>query len=984
MCLSFLLYCASAAALDPNQPIGQLFHYSWTAKDGLTGGVQTLAQTPDGFLWLGTTDGLIRFDGVSFEHYKPEVGSLPAAFVKTLLAAPNGDLWIGYFRGGVSLLRNGRLINYTERDGLPTGTVRKLAQEPDGTTWAAVVGGLARFNGQRWQYISKNWNFPAKSPSTVAVDDAGTVWACAWYEGVFYLRKGERQFRQVGFSPVPGPGPEFAKASNGAMWLWTPTTSAISRFAQPPVLAAGSLPKPPKADGTLIIDRDGSGWMVTVDDGIRRIPVSERFLATQLLDSQPGVERFSRKDGLSDHSANTLFQDREGNVWVGTDRGLDRFRRRNVLWTSLERASIDGSKLTARSGGDIWAGYAQALIDVRGHSIVRGGPGWTDFMYRDSDGSLWFWGGDGNSKCLWHWTGGSFHKVALPYATAVKAMARDGSSHLWVSILGQGVFQQTGDGWNLVEILKGQPDMTAFAALGDSEGRVWLSYPERKVVALWDNGRIQVFSSENGLKIGAVSVLAGRGQAIWAGGEQGLAYFANGNFRTLKPADSQDFGNVGGIVDTTAQGLWFSNATGIIHVPKDELQSALQHPGHKVRYESFDLISDLTETPQANIQSSPAVEGSDGILWFGTPNGVLRVDPSHIYRNPLAPGIAIRSLEANRKSYPVHAALTLPPHTRNLRIDYSVLSLSIPERVRSRYRLEGSDQDWQDGGARGQDTFNNLGPGTYTFHVVGCNNDGVWKRAGPLLTFTIQPAFYQTAWFQFLYVLAVAGVIWCLYRLRLRQMTARVKMRYSERLAERTRIARELHDTLLQSLAGVSLQLDGISKQAATAPGKTVSLISHVREQVDATFREARIKVWNLRSPTLEEQGLAAALQEFYERVGPVSAAACEFRLIGQPRPCPPEVEEEILRIAQEATNNAVRHGRANRIRLVLEYAEKSLKLCVSDDGQGFDLEEGYRKSGHMGLKNMQERAAQILGKCRIITAPGRGTQIEVRVPLSS
>ena len=268
--------------------------------------------------------------------------------------------------------------------------------------------------------------------------------------------------------------------------------------------------------------------------------------------------------------------------------------------------------------------------------------------------------------------------------------------------------------------------------------------------------------------------------------------------------------------------------------------------------------------------------------------------------------------------------------------------------------------------------------------MIGCNNDGVWNQAGALLTFTIQPAVYQTAWFQLLYVLGAGSLLWYFYRLRLRQMTARVKLRYTERLAERTRIARELHDTLLQSLAGVSLQLDGISKQAATAPEKTVSLIIHVREQVDACFREARIKVWNLRSPAFEEQGLPATLQEFCERVGPASAAACEFRLVGQPRPCPPEVEEEILQIAQEATNNAIRHARANKIRLVLEYAEKSLNLCVSDDGQGFDLEEGYRKSGHMGLKNMQERAAQIVGKCRITTARGRGTEIDIRVPLSS
>jgi signal transduction histidine kinase len=276
-----------------------------------------------------------------------------------------------------------------------------------------------------------------------------------------------------------------------------------------------------------------------------------------------------------------------------------------------------------------------------------------------------------------------------------------------------------------------------------------------------------------------------------------------------------------------------------------------------------------------------------------------------------------------------------------------------------------------------------LEPKKYRFRVMACNNDGVWNEAGDIWNFSIVPSYYQTLWFQGLCVLAAAGLTWLLYRLRLRQVAAKLNLLYNERLAERTRIARDLHDTLLQSLAGVSLQLHGIAKQAATAaPEKTVSLIDRVRQQVDASFKEVRVKVWNLRSPELEGKGLAATLREFTERIGAANTVRCGFTVSGQPRRCPPEVEEELLRIAQEAANNASKHAHASEIRIALEYSGNSLTLSVSDDGCGFDFDEGYRKDGHWGLKNMQERAAQIRGKCTITTAAGRGTQVEVRVPL--
>jgi signal transduction histidine kinase len=252
---------------------------------------------------------------------------------------------------------------------------------------------------------------------------------------------------------------------------------------------------------------------------------------------------------------------------------------------------------------------------------------------------------------------------------------------------------------------------------------------------------------------------------------------------------------------------------------------------------------------------------------------------------------------------------------------------------------------------------------------MACNNDGVWNEAGAAWNFSIVPAHCQTIWFQGLCVLAAAGLAWLLYRLRLRQITARLNLLYHERLGERGRIARDLHDSLLQSLTGVSLQLHGIQKHAAAAPEKTIALIEHVREQVDSSFREVRLKIWNLRSPEFEGQELAATLREFTERIGSATTARCCFTVSGQPRPCPPEVEEELLRIAQKAINNAGRHAQANEIQIALEYGVSSMMLSISDDGRGFDLDQGYRKSGHWGLKNMQERAAQIRGKCTVTTA---------------
>jgi len=346
--------------------------------------------------------------------------------------------------------------------------------------------------------------------------------------------------------------------------------------------------------------------------------------------------------------------------------------------------------------------------------------------------------------------------------------------------------------------------------------------------------------------------------------------------------------------------------------------------------------------------------------------------------------VQVEEIIADHKTYPANAALKLPPLTRDLEIDYTALSLVAPEKNRFRYKLEGHDTDWQEVGTRRQAFYTDLGPRNYRFRVAASNNSGVWNETGASLDFSIAPAYYQTGWFLTACAAVILALLWALYRYRLHQVAREYNVRVEERVGERTRIARDLHDTLLQSLAGVSLQLDGISKQAASYPERIPSLIARVREQVDSAFREARSKVWNLRSTSLDGHGLEEALRQLVAGIGPLMTAHCSVTVTGHPRPCSPEIEEELLRIAQEAANNANRHSRATEIRIALDYSAGSLKLSISDNGRGFDLDEGLRKTGHWGLKNMQERAAQIRGKYKITTAVGQGTQIEIQVPLSS
>ena len=834
-------------ALNPNQPVRQLYHTSWTAKQGLDGGVNALAQTVDGYLWVGSSDGLFRFDGLTFERYKPEVGSFLASSVSTLLALSNGGLWIGYLNGGASFLKDGKVINfsaYSGNSGFPVSTVRQFVEDWDGTIWAAVVGGFVRLQGDHWQKVRMDWNYLGKAPTTIFVDNQGTLWV-ADSGIIMFLPRGAKKFHDTGIR-ANFRVDAFAQLLNGEL-CFLDNTHHLIRALPSPSHEIARIPHAASSSDSMVIDRDGALWIVAQPEGVVRIAFPKRTAAMVVEKFGPGIEAVTDKQGLTDMESQAVMEDREGNIWVGTDGGLDRFRLRNLTWQGLHPGTHLFS-LVAGDRGAVWAGtrnwYVQGVEDGR---RLTNSPNGTRMAYRDFDGTIWFSARDS----FWKWKQGKFSEIRPPDQVQrdsilskhrdpviISAITNDHAGNLWVSISGFGEFQLKEGRWKFVTVVKDHPDWTARAAYTDSFDRVWLVYGE--IIAVIDHGQVHSFSTKEGLRIGLPNTISGRNQQVWVGGENGIAFLKDDSFHALTATDGNTFGLITGIVVAPNDGLWLAAGPGIVHISEQQIRSAFENPMHKVSYELFDLVSDLPEQLQrGGVYSSGVVRGSDGLLWFATRGGVARVDPVRIIRNPLPPLVSIRSLVGNDKSYSVLRRVLLPPLTRNLRIDYTALSLSIPERVRFRYKLDGHDANWQDAGTRRSAFYTNLSPANYNFRVIACNNDGVWNELGTSVGFTIAPAWYQTYWFTAICSVFFIAASYVLYRRRMQSYANALKIRFDERLSERTRLARDLHDTLLQTIQGSKLVADHAQSYTGDAV-RTRWAIERLSEWLERAMVEGR------------------------------------------------------------------------------------------------------------------------------------------------
>jgi signal transduction histidine kinase/ligand-binding sensor domain-containing protein len=909
---------------------------------------------------------------------------LLATSVSALMEVPDGGLWVGFDRGGASFLKNGQVTNYSASDGFPVSSVRCFARDQSGTIWAAAVGGLARLEGQRWKITHGDSNYPAKTAWYLLVDREGTLWVATGSQ-ILFLPNGEKKFQDPGIRA--GSVYALTEAPDGTILF--DADDKVSSFRRNKDGKVELLSNINIAASAMIFDRDGGLWIG--DKGVSRIASFSEFHS-----SKADVERFHEADGLSNEEVEAILEDREGNIWVATDGGLDRFRPRNVTWFPLRNGPFT---LVTGPGGDVWAGPRDPfpVIRIEDQKATIHGPDSVYTAYQDPDGSIWF----AAHSSLLHWVNGQFINIALPRQVLelsrstsppdpiiAQAITKDRSGNLWVAFSGSGQFRLKEGVWDFVPILPNHHDWTATFAFTDNADRIWLSFNDR--IARYDHGKIQVFGAKEGLAVGPPNVFAGNDQQIWVGGESGLSVMQSGRFYTIHSTGGAGFVGVTGIVIVRNDGMWLCTGSGIVHISESEVEALIHNPDHEVAFELFDLISDLPEPIQRRVSvfSSGAIQATDGTLWFATRNGAVRIDPMHIYKNPLPPPVSIRSIVADGKAYSPFSEPNVPALTKNLEIDYAALSLSVPERVRFRYRLEGWDKDWHEAGSHREAFFTGLRPGKYSFRVLACNNDGVWNEEGATIGFVVAPAWFQTGWFRAIYLAAFLAVFWALYQLRVQQLRRQFAIGLEARVNERTRIARELHDTLLQSLHGLMFQFQAVRNLMARKPEQAMQSLDDAINETEKALAESRDAIQGLRSEPIAKGNLAELLMATsheFAASGPSSHQPPAFELIeeGERQTLSPGAKNEVCRITLEILRNAFRHSHAARIEAEIRYDDHVLRVRIRDNGIGIDpkvLKDGG-VTGHWGLRGARERAERVGAQLDFWSEAGAGTEVQLTVP---
>ena len=972
--------CPISLALDSPQKIEQFTHTAWGHKEGAPQNIFSITQTKDGYLWLATTEGLFRFDGITFEHYEPPSGpTLPSGGAQALLALPNGDLWIG-FAGAISLLRNGKVENYASRDGVPEGLVTSLVQDWRGTIWAGTPTGLARFENNRWKKIGKEWNFSGKSAWALHVDGKGTLWVAESDESIVFLPRGATAFQST--SVHVGTVCQIDEAPNGKLWM-AETTRSVRPVPLGVKLSPSDKVEVRVGSEGILFSREGGLWISTIGDGIRYIPVPEQ------LRGKPGrfsstVESFTMKDGLTDDYVASVFQDHEGNIWAGTRSGLDRFRMGGLVPFALPSWRL-GQILIPGNSGDLWAFTAERIFHIRKSRMNEMKPNEHEMFtaYRDSGGVTWLISGGG----LFRFENGSFSRFPLPkelpvpFSDTVTATA-DGSGALWIAVQGKGLFRREKGIWSRFddpELSKLDPT-TAFT---DDLGRAWFGYSEGAIIYL-EGGKLQTVSSRQDFSRDAVNIIQGRNKHIWVGRNSGLFLFDGGEFHKVVPVDRATFDQVVAIEELGDGDLWLFERHGLVHISSLEVRKFLDSPSYRVHYEIFDSLN----SPPAIFQNSGPrlAEGSDGRLWFAADRSLAWLNPSTIPAS-IPPPISIRSITAAGRQFALQPDLTIPPRSGNLRVEYTAVNLSAPEQVRYRYKLDNVDRDWQDAGVRHEAFYTNLGPGKYRFHANARNEGGDWNIEEAMLDLTIAPAWFQTIWFQAFCGCIFLFLLWVLYQLRMRQLERRFLGTLEARLAERTRIARELHDTLLQTFSASLLRFQSAVKMLPARPEEARQRGENAIEQASNAIAEGRDAVQELRSEGPAGNDFARAIGNFGKELlsGLANENPPEFRVHvgGTPRKLNPMVRDEAYRIAVEALRNAMRHAEAKQLEAEVQYDVEQWRLRIRDDGKGIDpsvLEQGPT-AGHWGLRGMRERAKLLRGNFEIWSKVGSGTEVELTVP---
>ena len=970
-----LLLAASgewAQALDSSRTLTQYVHRIWQTQPGLPeASIYSILQTREGYLWLGTLQGVVRFDGVTFTPLENIYPGVPSnVWIRSMIQDSSGAFWIGTNETGVYRLENGVTTHYSQKEGLPSDMIQCLVPGGNGEVWICTPSGLARFKNNKFdvfrtaQGLSNEivraaaWAPDGKLPDGKLPD--GKLWI-GGESTLLSVWNGSKFVSQPLSSMPRDAGVRAIIVSGGTTWIGT--TEGLIR------LEGGKERRYTTRDGlsddwilALAASRDGSLWIGT-RNGFSRWRNGE-------------IDSFRPQDGLSQSTVYSVYEDREGSLWAGTKHGLNQFLDgRAVPYTVNEGLpSNDTGPVIQDRSGTIWVGTLGAGLsrfDGRRFSVLTTKNGLAsnqiNALAEDADANLWV-GTERGLNRLYDGRVEATYTVdqGLP-GNDVKTILSDAEGRLWAGTSAGPALFRNGAFTRAPGLSLTQP---VVAMAEDRSGRLYLATANS--VQIFSNGKLTELVQDDAPLRSVDAFYLDHDGAMWMGMVGGgLRMIENGKISSIYMRDGLFDNEIYGIAADSQDRLWMACSKGIFSVPRADLRRFAE--GQLTRLVSTPYSpTDALRVIECKTGVQPAVSAmNNGDLWFSTIRGLIMIDPNHLLRNVPPPPVVIEDVIVNGEHEAPARIAKLAPGRKNLEFQYTGLSFLAPGRITFRYTLDGYDKDWIAAGTRRSAYYTNLPPGSFTFRVTACNIDGICNDTGSSVAFVLASHIYQRAWFWILVAGMIGMSFWLSYQLRIRHL----REQFSLILSERNRIARELHDTLIQGLSGITMEMQALAARLRSAEDR--GALQEIIQDAGTCLRETRRSVAGLRSGAANA-GLAAAIENAARQVTEAKDIRLKLKLARNSKGLPADVEYNLVRIAQEAVSNSVKHSGARTVEVALDYTPAAVHLSVKDDGSGF-AENG--KTGHYGLIGMKERATHIGAEFELASTPGKGTLVSVVLP---